>query len=91
MREADGSLPINGAPYVTSAYTRQRMLKGWTIPVSCCWNGIASINAQPFLQGLQFRSDCRMLQCLITPMLNAAPQVLYAPESVAEPGQMLRS
>lgn len=57
MREVDGSLLSNGFPYVTMPYTRERMLKGWTIPVSCCWNGIASLAAEPFMQGLHFRCE----------------------------------
>ena len=57
MRDVDGSVPSNSWPYVTSTYSVERMHQGWTFPVSCCWNGIASIKAKPFMEGLHFRCD----------------------------------
>eukprot|EP00884_Botryococcus_braunii_P011448 jgi/Botrbrau1/20303/Bobra.31_1s0080.1 len=43
------------------------MEAGLRFPVTCCWNGLAVANAQPFLEGYEFRGhltgECHASEC----------------------------
>ena len=55
-RDAEGSVFSPVYPFVKHPYSVQRLHKGLPFPVKCCWNGMAALNAAPFLQhGLHFR------------------------------------
>ncbi len=55
-RDIDGHLFSISAPHVTDAYSRQRLERGLHFPVKCCWNGMAVMNAAPFLRhGVRLR------------------------------------
>ena len=55
MRDVNGGMPSNVYPYILHQASLERISNGSTFPVSCCWNGMASFAADPFIQGLQFR------------------------------------
>ncbi|KAK9819667.1 hypothetical protein WJX72_000923 [[Myrmecia] bisecta] len=61
-RDALGRRFNNKWPYVNDEPSQQRMRAGLPFPVKCCWNGVLVLNAQPFHNGLRFRSrrpqDC---------------------------------
>ena len=47
----------NVKPFVHHTYSLQRLDQGLPFPVSCCWNGMVSMNAEPFTHhSLRFRS-----------------------------------
>ena len=55
-RDVDGSVFSPVYPFVTHPDSVRRMRMGLPFPVKCCWNGMAALNAAPFLHhGLQFR------------------------------------
>lgn len=54
-RDAEGKPLSNTAPYVNQGYSLERLRRGLPFPVSCCWNGMLSINAEPFRLGYEFR------------------------------------
>jgi hypothetical protein len=55
-RDVDGRRLHKYAPYVTHPLTSARMRQGLPFPAHCCWNGLVSMTASPFLSGLRFRS-----------------------------------
>ena len=54
-RDAGGLPFANNRPFVAHQYSRLRLEAGQPFPVSCCWNGMAVINAAPFRKGIRFR------------------------------------
>ena len=56
MRDVAGDMADINPPYLHHAYSRFRLEQGLPFPVSCCWNGMISLDAQPFAEGLRFRS-----------------------------------
>ncbi len=54
-------------PYVSDAFGGSRVRTGLPTPVQCCWNGMARIDAAPFLAGLRFRThlegECMASEC----------------------------
>ena len=55
-RDANGAPLSNVKPYVHHTYSLQRLDRGLPFPVSCCWNGMLSMNAEPFTHhSLRFR------------------------------------
>ena len=56
MRDVEGHIADINPPYLHHAYSRFRLEQGLPFPVSCCWNGMISLDAQPFAEGLRFRS-----------------------------------
>ncbi len=54
-RDAGGLPFANNRPFVAHQYSRLRLEAGQPFPVSCCWNGMALINAAPFRKGIRFR------------------------------------
>ena len=59
MRDVEGHMAEINPPYLHHAYSRSRLEQGLPFPVSCCWNGMISLDAQPFAEGLRFRSAAR--------------------------------
>lgn len=56
-RDANGAPLSNVKPFVHHTYSLQRLDQGLPFPVSCCWNGMLSMNAEPFTHhSLRFRS-----------------------------------
>ena len=56
-RDANGAPLSNVKPFVHHTYSLQRLDRGLPFPVSCCWNGMLSMNAEPFTHhSLRFRS-----------------------------------
>ncbi|KAJ9527014.1 hypothetical protein QJQ45_025289 [Haematococcus lacustris] len=58
----------NGFPVVSHGPSAQALKEGWPFPVTCCWNGLVVLNAEPFRQrGLQFRAhgpgECAASEC----------------------------
>ena len=45
----------NTPPYVEHPHSAARFEAGLPIPVTCCWNGIVSIDAAPLAKGVRFR------------------------------------
>ena len=45
----------NSPPYVQHPHSAARFEAGLPIPVTCCWNGIVSIDAAPLAKGVRFR------------------------------------
>ena len=45
----------NSPPYVEHPHSAARFEAGLPIPVTCCWNGIVSIDAAPLAKGVRFR------------------------------------
>ncbi|KAK9806939.1 hypothetical protein WJX72_008114 [[Myrmecia] bisecta] len=66
-RDAAGAVFLNLPPYVTHPYSIQRLRRGLPFPVKCCWNGLAVLNAEPFLKGVRFRArretECYASEC----------------------------
>ncbi|BDA47686.1 probable alpha-1,3-mannosyltransferase CMT1 [Coccomyxa sp. Obi] len=62
-RDVEGKPLSNTQPYVQHGYSLGRLRQGLPFPVSCCWNGMLSINAEPFRLGYEFRpgreGECR--------------------------------
>ena len=51
-----GHKPVpNMPPYVEHPHSAARFEAGLPIPVTCCWNGIVSIDAAPLAKGVRFR------------------------------------
>jgi len=50
-RDAAGLPFLGGPPFLTHPYSRLRLEAGLPFPASCCWNGMASLDAAPFLEG----------------------------------------
>ncbi|CAK0732893.1 hypothetical protein CVIRNUC_000197 [Coccomyxa viridis] len=64
MRDAVGRKVVpNSPPYVQHPHSAARFEAGLPIPVTCCWNGIVSIDAAPLAKGVRFRTygdgECR--------------------------------
>lgn len=56
-RDVDGLPLSNVKPFVHHGYSLQRLERGLPFPVACCWNGMVSMNADPFTHhSLRFRS-----------------------------------
>ncbi len=55
------------APFLTTGAGPKRVRAGLPTPVQCCWNGMARIDAAPFLAGLRFRThlegECMASEC----------------------------
>ncbi|CAK0732610.1 hypothetical protein CVIRNUC_000155 [Coccomyxa viridis] len=62
MRDVEGHRVNINPPYLHHAYSRFRLEQGLPFPVSCCWNGMISLDAQPFAEGLRFRAH-RQHEC----------------------------
>lgn len=67
-RDASGHRLVNRAPFITHHPPSQAALAaGQPVPMTCCWNGLAVLSAQPFLAGLRFRAglpgECRGSEC----------------------------
>lgn len=54
-RDVEGKPLSNTPPYLAHDYSLQRLKQGLPFPVSCCWNGMLSIAAEPFRLGYRFR------------------------------------
>ena len=54
-RDADGKPLSNTPPFVHHDYSLARLRAGLPFPASCCWNGLVSIDAEPFRLGYRFR------------------------------------
>ena len=55
-RDIDGSSFQPDFPFVTDAYSLERMALGLPFPVKCCWNGMVAMNAAPIVRhGMRFR------------------------------------
>ncbi len=54
-RDVEGKPLSNTSPFVNHGYSLQRLRRGLPFPVSCCWNGMLSVNAEPFRLGYEFR------------------------------------
>lgn len=66
-RDANGVPFSNMKPYVHHTYSLQRLEKGLPFPVSCCWNGMVSMNAEPFTHhSLRFRCSPLSVSCCVT-------------------------
>ncbi|KAK9807875.1 hypothetical protein WJX72_011849 [[Myrmecia] bisecta] len=55
-RDANGQPFSNYRPYVSHLYSLERIQKGLPFPVTCCWNGLVVLDAEPFRQGIRFRA-----------------------------------
>ena len=56
-RDVDGLPLSNLKPFVHHGYSLQRLEQGLPFPVACCWNGMVSMNAEPFTHhSVRFRS-----------------------------------
>ncbi|KAL6759705.1 cryptococcal mannosyltransferase 1-domain-containing protein [Haematococcus lacustris] len=67
-RDITGQRFHNGFPVVSHGPSAQSLKEGWPFPVTCCWNGLVVLNAEPFRQrGLQFRAhgpgECAASEC----------------------------
>ena len=53
--QAGRKFEAESPPYVEDPYSAARFEAGLPIPVTCCWNGILSIDAAPLAKGVRFR------------------------------------
>ena len=53
--QAGRKIVQNLPPYVQHPHSAARFEAGLPIPVTCCWNGIVSIDAAPLAKGVRFR------------------------------------
>ncbi|GFH14806.1 uncharacterized protein HaLaN_10925, partial [Haematococcus lacustris] len=47
-RDITGQRFHNGFPVVSHGPSAQALKEGWPFPVTCCWNGLVVLNAEPF-------------------------------------------
>jgi len=66
-RDLEGKQLTKLPPHFKDPADQLKFLSGEPIPVQCCWNGLAVINAEPFHRGLRFRhardGECKSSEC----------------------------
>lgn len=67
-RDVSGRRLNNTVPYVHEPETGRRLAEGRPVPVYCCWNGVAVLDAEPLRTGaVRFRShgpgECAASEC----------------------------
>ncbi|GFR42847.1 hypothetical protein Agub_g3805 [Astrephomene gubernaculifera] len=68
-RDISGKPFGKDVPFISDKRTRGILSKGMPVPVKCCWNGAADVNAAPLVNGLRFRSglindgECDSSEC----------------------------
>lgn len=62
-RDVDGRRFSRYPPYVSHPASVARLRAGLPFPVTCCWNGLVALRAEPFLRGLHIRNATSSEEC----------------------------
>jgi alpha-1,3-mannosyltransferase len=78
-RDAAGLPFLGGPPFLAHPYSRLRLEAGLPFPASCCWNGMASLDAGPFVHGgYRFRAVAATAEAVASAAQAAGAGVVVA-------------